>query len=259
VGKNKLARWNELGSFDKVIQPKIGDISTKDHPVKGRWKKDIFKNENPVVLELGCGKGEYTTGLASRFPGKNYIGIDIKGARMWRGAKTADEEKLPNVAFLRTRIEFINSFFCSDEVDEIWITFPDPHPGGRNSNKRLTSPFYLNSYRLFLKNKGLVHLKTDNTELFNYTKTVVTNNNLEIIFATNDLYSGNLKIDKTSPAVNSPSDLSDSYYSLSDDILSIRTHYEKIFLNDGLKISYISFCLNNEKIIEDASRKTKNE
>jgi len=235
VGKNKLARWTELGAFDNVIQPEIGEVLAKEHPVKGRWKKEIFKNENPVILELGCGKGEYTVGLATRFPGNNYIGIDIKGARMWRGAKTVNEQKLPNVAFLRTRIEFINSFFFTDEVDEIWITFPDPHPGGRNSNKRLTSPWFLNNYRQFLKNKGIVHLKTDNTELFDYTKTVVEKNNLKMVFATNDLYSEN-------------------HF---DDILSIRTHYEKIFLNEGLKINYLSFNLERVKFIEDALRNAK--
>jgi tRNA (guanine-N7-)-methyltransferase len=232
VGKNKVARWRELTSFDNVIQPEIGEVSGKDHPVKGRWNKEIFKNENPVVLELGCGKGEYTVGLATRFPDKNYIGIDIKGARMWRGAKTSNEMKLPNVAFLRTRIEFINSFFRTEEVDEIWITFPDPHPGRRNSNKRLTSPWYLNSYRQFLKNNGIIHLKTDNIELFNYTKTIVCHNKLEINFSTCDLYSENLP----------------------DDILSIITHYEKIFLTEGLKINYITFRLGQEKKIEDASR-----
>jgi tRNA (guanine-N7-)-methyltransferase len=236
VGKNKLARWTEFGSYDNVIQLEIGDVSGKDHLIKGKWNKELFKNKNPIVLELGCGKGEYTTGLASRFPENNYIGIDIKGARMWRGAKTANEQKLPNVAFLRTRIEFINSFFSTDEVDEIWITFPDPHPGERNSNKRLTSPWYLNSYRLFLKDKGLIHLKTDNTELYNFTKTVVNNNNLETIFSTNDLYSKKI-----------------------DNILSIRTHYEKIFLNTGLKINYLAFRLDNEKIIQNAAFKAKSE
>lgn len=233
MGKNKLARWTELKSFDNVIEPEIADVSGKDHPIKGRWNKDIFKNENPVVLELGCGKGEYSIGLATRFPDKNYIGIDIKGARMWRGAKTSNEKKLPNVAFLRTRIEFINSFFKTDEVDEIWITFPDPHPGRRNSNKRLTSPWYLNSYRQFLKNKGIIHLKTDNSELFNFTKTIASHNTLEIIFNTDDLYSE----------------------SLSDEIRSIKTHYENIFLTAGLKINYITFRLDKEKIIEDVSRK----
>jgi tRNA (guanine-N7-)-methyltransferase len=234
VGKNKLARWCELETFNNVIQPEISDVSVKDHPVKRRWKQQVFKNENPVILELGCGKGEYTVGLATRFPRNNYIGIDIKGARMWRGAKTANEQKLPNVAFLRTRIEFINSFFSTDEVDEIWITFPDPHPGGRNSHKRLTSPQFLNRYRLFLKNRGLIHLKTDNIELYNYSKKVVLHNSLELICGTTDLYSENL----------------------SDDILSIKTHYEKNFLNDGLKINYLSFRIDKEKILENASLKT---
>jgi tRNA (guanine-N7-)-methyltransferase len=236
VGKNKLARWTEFGSYDNVIQPKIADVSGKDHPIKGKWKRELFKNENPIVLELGCGKGEYTVGLANNFVHNNFIGIDIKGARMWRGAKTANEQKLPNVAFLRTRIEFINSFFTEDEVDEIWITFPDPHPGGRNSNKRLTSPWFLNSYRKFLKDKGLIHLKTDNTELFEFTKKVLVHNNVETTNSTSDLYSGN-----------------------SDDILSIKTHYEKIFLAAGMKINYLSFHLDKEKTIENATVKAKNQ
>jgi tRNA (guanine-N7-)-methyltransferase len=234
VGKNKLARWTELGSYDNVIQPEIEDVSGKDHPIKGRWNQDLFKNGNPITIELGCGKGEYTVGLANNFPQNNFIGIDIKGARMWRGAKTANEQKLPNVAFLRTRIEFINSFFSSDEVDEIWITFPDPHPGGRNSNKRLTSPWFLNSYRIFLKDKGLIHLKTDNKELYDFTCKVLSHNNVETIISTNDLYTEKI-----------------------DNILSIRTHYEKIFLDAGLKINYLSFRLDKEKIIENAPAKAK--
>jgi tRNA (guanine-N7-)-methyltransferase len=237
VGKNKLARWSEMASFDNVIQPEIGEISSKDHSVKGKWNKEIFNNDNPVILELGCGKGEYTIGLANRFPENNFVGIDIKGARMWRGAKTANEQKLTNVAFLRTRIEFINSFFSCDEVEEIWITFPDPHPGGRNSNKRLTSPGFLNTYRNFLKNNGLVHLKTDNKELFEYTKKMVNINKLETVTVTNDLYSENFP----------------------DDILSIRTHYEKKFLKEGLKIYYLSFRLEKEKSIPDDRRKSKSE
>lgn len=235
MGKNKLARWNELAGFDNVIQPAISDVSSKDHQIKGRWNEDIFKNENPIILELGCGKGEYTIGLATKFNGNNFIGIDIKGARMWRGAKTAHENNLKNVAFLRTRIEFINSFFSPDEVSEIWITFPDPHPGGRNFNKRLTSPGFLNNYSLFLKDGGRIHLKTDNKELFDYTKKVVSGNNLEIITATDDLYAENLP----------------------DDILSIRTHYEKMFLSAGLKINFLSFILDNHKIIQNAGHDQK--
>lgn len=235
MGKNKLARWNELGTFSNVFQPEIGAVAGKDHPVKGTWHNEVFRNQNPVILELGCGKGEYTVGLATRFPSNNYTGIDIKGARMWRGAKTASEQNLRNVAFLRTRIEFINSFFTEDEVDEIWITFPDPHPGRRNSNKRLTSPWFLNRYRHFLKDKGLIRLKTDNTELYDYSRRIAIHNNLELVDDTNDLYSSDI----------------------SDDILSIRTHYEKIFLKSGLKICYLSFRLDKDKILEDDVRKTK--
>jgi len=235
VGKNKLARWNELETLKNVFQPETDAVNGKDHHVKGTWKKQVFMNPNPVVLELGCGKGEYTVGLATRFPDNNYVGIDIKGARMWRGAKTADEFKLPNVAFLRTRIEFINSFFSTDEVDEIWITFPDPHPGLRNANKRLTSPLFLNKYRLFLKDKGLIHLKTDNSELYNYSKKVVLQNDLELVCSTSDLYSEKFP----------------------DDILSIKTHYEKIFLKDSLTINYLSFRLDKEKYIYEAPLKTE--
>jgi tRNA (guanine-N7-)-methyltransferase len=245
VGKNKLARWTELGSFYNVIQPEIGDVSAKDHPIKGRWNKDLFKNENPVILELGCGKGEYSIGLATRFPENNFIGIDIKGARMWRGAKTAHEQKLTNVAFLRTRIEFISSFFTKDEVAEIWITFPDPHPGRRNAGKRLTSPRFLNTYRLFLRNNGSVHLKTDNAELYNYTKSVISFNHLETNIFTDDLYSNNTNDDRFSSQTISPP----------IDILSIRTHYENIFLKKGVKINFLSFRLENEKFIKDAGPK----
>jgi tRNA (guanine-N7-)-methyltransferase len=234
VGKNKLARWTEFGSYDNVIQPQIEDVAGKDHPIKGRWNSELFKNTNPIVLELGCGKGEYSVGLAENFPDKNFIGIDIKGARMWRGAKTANEKNLPNVAFLRTRIEFINSFFSRDEVDEIWITFPDPHPGARNSNKRLTSSWFLNTYRQFLKDKGLIHLKTDNKELYEFTMRTLAYNNLQTIFSTNDLYSEH-----------------------NDNILSIKTHYEKIYLTSGMRITYLSFRLEKDKNIENAAVKTK--
>ncbi len=260
MAKNKLAKWNELASFDNVIQPEIGAIAANDHPVKGHWGEKIFKNRNPIVLELGCGKGEYSVGLAKRFPGKNYIGVDIKGARMWRGAKTSNEDNLNNVAFLRTRIEFVNSFFDSDEVSEIWITFPDPHPGGKNSNKRLTSPWFLNKYRSFLNDKATIHLKTDNPELYNYTKALILYNKLEIISVTSDLYSGNnftesdlrvglsvtdtqqFSVDKKKEIINY----------IPQEILTIRTHYENLFLKKGLKINFISFKLDKEKQIEDA-------
>jgi tRNA (guanine-N7-)-methyltransferase len=235
VGKNKLARWAELGTFDKVIQHEDEAGFGIEHPVKGKWRSDIFKNQNPVILELGCGRGEYTTALSMRFPDNNYIGVDIKGSRLWRGAKTAHENKLRNAAFLRIRIEFINSFFAEDEVDEIWLTFPDPHPEKKNSNKKLTCPWFLNNYRKFLINNGIIHLKTDNHDLFRYTKNLIERNNLKIIASTSDLYA----------------ELTE------DELLLVRTHYEDLFLKQGMKINYLAFRLEKNKIIEDAITQVK--
>jgi tRNA (guanine-N7-)-methyltransferase len=229
VGKNKIARWAEMKSFGNVIEPGIDDIRDSDHSLKGKWKKSVFKNEHHLVLELGCGKGEYTVGLAARFPEKNFIGIDIKGARIWRGAKTARENQYSNVVFLRTRIEFINSFFAENEADEIWITFPDPFPRQRDEARRLTSPQFLNLYRRFLSDKGIVHLKTDNHQLYLYTFRLVKRNGLEIITSTDDLYSGGIE----------------------NDILSIRTHYENLFLKEGKKINYLSFRLEKNRDISN--------
>lgn len=233
MGKNKQSHWTELGTFRNVIQPEIGSVAGNDHPIKGKWRSLIFLNDNPVILELGCGKGEYTVGLAQKYPQNNFIGIDIKGARMWRGAKTSNENGLGNTAFLRTRIEFINSFFVEDEVNEIWITFPDPHPRKRNSNNRLTCPWFLNKYRSILRNNGIVHLKTDNLDLFDYTKRLAERNNIDIITSTNDLYA------------DMPG----------NEILSIRTHYEAQFLKEGLKINYLAFRLDRTKKIEDGTQK----
>lgn len=249
MGKNKIARWAELGTFSNVIQPVKGEVQGKDHRLKGNWKRDIFHNNNPVILELGCGKGEYTTGLSVLFPDSNFIGVDIKGARMWRGAKTAREKQLKNVAFLRTRIEFINSFFATDEVDEIWITFPDPHPGKINSNKRLTCPWFLNIYRNLMKEKGIIHLKTDNTELYDYTRKLVSENGLEIVFSTNDMNS--MCHNDLTLSVNFPPEHGEPgpEESVSKGILSIRTHYEAKFLEKGMSINYLAFRLEKEKTI----------
>lgn len=235
MGKNKLSRWAELETFNNVIQHADEAGFGKDHPVKGKWKSSIFKNQNPIILELGCGRGEYTTSLASRFPGNNYAGIDIKGARMWRGAKTAHQLNLKNAVFLRTRIEFINSFFAEDEIDEIWLTFPDPQNEKKNSNKRLTCPWFLNAYRNFVKDNGIIHLKTDNTALYRYTLNLALYNKLEIIKSTDDLHND---------AAN-------------NEILLIRTHYEEKFLKEGLKINYLAFRIRKNNIIKDAIHEEK--
>lgn len=220
--KNKLQRFAENETFPNVIQPDFNEVFRKDYRLKQKWASEFWKNSNPLVLELGCGKGEYTVSLAERFPAKNYLGIDIKGARFWRGAKSALEKGLANVAFLRTRIEFIDSFFGNNEVDEIWITFPDPQLRERRAKKRLTSPRFLNMYIQMLKPNAVVNLKTDSKELFDYTKSLLEYNKQEILVATDDLY-------------NSP---------YCDEILSIKTHYESFYLTQGKLITYIQFRLH---------------
>jgi len=251
VGKNKLARWAEMETFSNVIQPGTDHKPGTDHPLKNQWRKLVFRNDNPVALELGCGKGEYTIGLSALFPRCNFVGVDIKGARIWRGAKTANENKTGNAAFLRTRIEFIGSFFGNDEVDEIWITFPDPHPEKRNSNKRLTCPWFLNTYRSFLKDGGIIHLKTDNRELFDYTLKLASDNSSEILFSTTDMdtmipgkeiFPGNLYAD--------PDD-TDQKARISEGILSIKTHYESMFRVKGHKINYLAFRLAKDNVISN--------
>ena len=231
MGKNKLGRWAEMKYFGNVIEPETNDIKKGSYPLRGRWNTEYFKNNNPISIELGCGKGEYTLGLAIRFPDRNFIGVDIKGARIWRGAKTAVEKNISNVLFLRIRIEFINSFFAENEADEIWITFPDPFPKPKNENRRLTSPPFLNLYRKILKERGIIHLKTDNYELYKYTLSLVEFNRLEMVTAKEDLYSG----------------------SFENEILSIRTHYEDLFLKENKKINFLSFRLPKEKLIIHAN------
>lgn len=219
-----------MKGFDHVIEPSFEEAFRNDHSLKGKWRSDWFGNDKPIVLELGCGKGEYTVGLASIYPDRNFIGIDIKGARMWRGAKDSHQRQIPNAAFLRTRIEFTGSFFANGEVDEIWLTFPDPQPRRKREKKRLTSPFFLNLYRQYLRDNGIIHLKTDCRELYDYTLSVVQTNKLEVIAAVTDLYSR-----------------------MSDDpMLSIRTHYEEIFLKQGIPITYLAFRLPHEKEITGA-------
>ena len=232
MGKNKLMRFEENLGFKNLFQPDFEEVFRKDYSGKGKWLKEVFNNCNPLVLELGCGKGEYTIGLSRQYSEKNFLGIDIKGARLWRGAKTAVEEGIPNAAFLRTRIEFISSFFELNEVSEIWITFPDPQLKSARIKKRLTSSSFLNSYRTFLKPGGLVHLKTDNLNLHRYTKALAEENDLEILVATVDLY-GTIQ---------------------NDPILGIRTFYESQFLEKGMSITYLQFKIDGAKPIEEPQR-----
>ena len=187
----------------------------------------MFRKDQPIVLELGCGKGEYTIDLSKRVPDRNYIGVDIKGARLWRGAKTATEEGLPNVAFLRTRIEFIEAFFGPGEVSEIWLTFSDPQL--KSENSRLTSPLFLERYRKFLKPGGIIHLKTDSRFLHEYSKAVALENGLTILDSTVDLY-GRCSL---------PSEGLDALY-------EVQTFYEKMFLSQGYKITYLEFTIDHE-------------
>jgi tRNA (guanine-N7-)-methyltransferase len=225
--KKKQQRFAEMETFENVIQPEFDEVFGKDYKLKGQWHSQRFHNDHPVILELGCGKGEYTVGLARRFPEKNFIGVDVKGSRMWRGARTALQENLTNVVFLRTRIELINSFFGPGEVDEIWVTFPDPQLKKRK--KRLTSSRFLLNYSRFLKNNGKINLKTDNTVLYSYTLDLAQVNNFRIITQTDDLY----------------------HSGLNNELLEIRTFYEQQFLDQGMKINYLCFELPHEKTIEE--------
>jgi tRNA (guanine-N7-)-methyltransferase len=216
-----------MKGFDHVIEPSFEEAFRCDHELKGRWRSEWFGNDNPLVLELGCGMGEYTVGLAAHYPEHNIIGIDIKGARMWRGAKESHNMKLPNAAFLRTRIEFTGSFFAPGQVDEIWLTFPDPQMKRIREKKRLSGPHFLNLYRQYLKDGGIVHLKTDCRELHDYTVELTRVNGLEVITRVTDLHS------------EMPG----------DPLLSIRTHYEELFLKQGVPITYLAFRLPDEKEI----------
>ncbi|MFI3303888.1 MAG: tRNA (guanosine(46)-N7)-methyltransferase TrmB [Rikenellaceae bacterium] len=228
MGKDKLRKFAENLTFSCFVQPDFDDIFQKDHPLKGRWHRDFFGNTNPIVLELGCGKGEYTVALAERDPNRNYIGIDIKGARMWRGAKSATQREMKNVGFLRTRIEFINSFFAEGEIDEIWITFPDPQLKSRRAKKRLTAPTFLNYYAKMLSPEGLINLKTDSKHLFAYTAEVIRHFSLPVAVSNDDIYGSGY----------------------ADEILSVKTAYETMFLQRGLPITYTQFGLDGQKSFE---------
>lgn len=236
MGHDKLRKFAENETFACLLQPdaskvldKTGDpsegLKLHEHPIKGHWNEMMFHNDQPIVLELGCGKGEYTIDLSRRVPERNYIGVDIKGARLWRGAKTATEEGIRNVAFLRTRIEFIEAFFGPGEVSEIWLTFSDPQL--KSENSRLTSPLFLERYRKFLRPGGIIHLKTDSRFLHEYSKAVALENGLDILAATTDLYG-------------------DKNPSLGAELFEVQTFYERMFLSQGYKITYLAFTIDHD-------------
>jgi len=216
VGKDKLRRFAEVNTFNNVLQLDAGK------PFKGNWSAGFFKNNNPVVLELACGKGEYTVNLARLFPDKNFIGIDYKGNRIWRGAKTALEEGVSNVGFLRIQIETILDYFAPAEVDEIWITFPDPQPQLSREKKRLTSPRFLEKYKQILKPGGFVNLKTDNDGLHAYTTEKIEEAGIKLHKKTEDLY----------------------HSEHADEVLSIKTYYEKKYQEENKNINYLKFSFD---------------
>lgn len=223
--KNKLQRFAENKTFDNLFEYSYDRIMSEGFPLKGKWGSDFFHNDNPIVLELGCGKGEYTVGLARAHSDINYIGVDIKGARIWRGLKQSNEEQLSNVAFVRTRIDQIEHFFGPGEVSEIWVTFPDPHPGEgvRNARHRLTSPEFLQRYRKIVKPDGILNLKTDSPIMYDFTlHEVVEKEGLELLYASNDLYGNDDALE----------------------VKSIRTFYEQMWLDQGLTIKFIRFKIN---------------
>ena len=225
MGKGKLAKFAEMAENPLVVECPFWKLQQEGFLLRGKWNEQFFHNTNPIVLELGCGRGEYTVGLARNYPDVNFIGVDIKGARMWHGAQTALKEGLRNVGFLRTSIEFIQQFFDQDEVAEIWLTFSDPQM--KKATKRLTSTYFMARYRQFLVDGGLIHLKTDSPFLYTYTRLMAEHNGLPIVAATDDLYGME---DETLRKKNG----------------EIRTYYEQMWLDRGFTIKYLCLQLPRE-------------
>jgi len=227
MGKNKLKKFSEIATFPHVFEYPYAVLQEKGCALQGNWNRDVFKNNHPIVLELGCGRGEYTVGLGRLFPSKNFIGVDIKGARMWAGAKESIHAGMGNVSFLRTNIEMISMFFSPGEVNEIWLTFPDPQM--KKTNKRLTSTRFMKIYREILSDNGIIHLKTDSLFLYTYTCEMVKINHFPVLMQTNNLYESGI----------------------ADEILSIQTYYEQQWIERGIPIKYTRFvCDPHIQLIE---------
>lgn len=258
MGHDKLRKFAENETFSCLLQPdsreiishgEKGELLLNDHPIKGHWGAEMFGNDHPIIVELGCGKGEYTIALAERHPENNYIGVDIKGARLWKGAKYATLNSLPNVAFLRTRIEFLPALFATDEVSQIWLTFSDPQM--KSENSRLTSPLFLERYRSIMVPGGIVHLKTDSRFLHEYSMAVVSANSLRLLASTKDLYATSpeelMNLGKTAGGCGS--DEAGHPASALRDIealYQVQTFYESMFLKMGIPITYMAFVIDHD-------------
>lgn len=230
MAKNKLKRFAEMKAFPNVFEPTLDPNPAQDFSLKGKWRSDYFKNDHPIILELGCGKGEYTVGLAKHYPNKNFIGVDIKGSRMFVGAKDALDADMKNVAFLRAKVDFIEQYFEVSEIDEIWLTFSDPQ--AEKPRKRLSSRLFVERYQRILKPGGLVHMKTDSDLLFESTEEQIKEHGYEVVELTWDLY-------KSLPADLDPT---------IREILHIKTHYEQLFTAKGSVIKYCSFKIHNQQL-----------
>ena len=228
MGKGKLAKFAEMAANPLVVECPFWQLQKEGFALKGNWHKHFFKNNTPIVLEMGCARGEYTIGLARRFPDKNFIGIDIKGARMWHGAKIAQEEGMQNVAFLRTNIECIDGLFAENEVAELWLTFSDPQM--KKATKRLTSTYFMERYRRFLMDKGIINVKTDSNFLATYTKYMIERNSLPLLQYTFDLYAET---------------------GIDTSLTDIRTYYEGMWLERNIPIKYLKFQLPHEGTLEE--------
>lgn len=227
MSKGKLAKFADMASYPHVFEYPYAEVENVPFELRGNWNKNFFKNNNPIVLELGCGRGEYTVGLGRLFPDKNFIGVDIKGSRMWTGATESLKTGMKNVAFLRTNIEIIDRFFAANEVSEVWLTFSDPQM--KKATKRLTSTFFMERYRSFLVPDGIIHLKTDSNFMYTYTRYMIEENKLPVEVMTEDLY----------------------HSGLADEILNIKTYYEQQWLDRGLNIKYIKFNLPTDVVLRE--------